>query len=158
MAILKKGNMNKFKLLLFLFGTFLISCKKRSEVLDNNIQLLESLNGSYTGNIYKWNRGYDSSGINIIETFDTVYNVKSDLEIKVANNSIKFGGVAYNYHDDLNLLLEKDTIDALFDLSTLSLRSIKIIKSDQFVRVQQSGYSPNGGPWAYSIMEEYHKD
>lgn len=149
--------MIKLKLGILLFLMFTLSCNKK-DLKDQKISLWEELNGSYSGNIYQWNRNFDSIGINVVETFDTILNVNSELNIKVETNKISFGGIEYNYHDDLNVLLEKDTIDALLNYITLPYQTIRIIRSSKFVKVRTSGYSPSGGPWAYSINEEYYKN
>jgi len=145
--------MIKYKLGLMVFLIFTFSCNKKAK----KIKLWEELNGSYSGNIYQWNRNYDTTG-NVVETYDTILNVKSVLDIKIERNTISFGGIEYKYHDDLNELLDKDTIVARPDYSTLPYKSIRIIRSNKFVRVGESGYSPMGGPWAFSIAEEYYKD
>ena len=143
----------KLGILLFLMFTLSLSCNKKSK----KIRLWEELNGSYSGNIYKWTRDYDSTHQNVVETRDTIFNVNSELDMNFAANTISFGGIQYKYHDDLEALLDKDTIEALLSYSNLPRQSIRIIRSSKFVRVGESGYSPIGGPWAYSIAKEYYK-
>lgn len=147
------------KLLILLVSiVFICSCKNQTNPItpDERIKTFELLNGSYTGTIYKWRRDYDSTHINVVETFDTLHNVTSLLEIDEDSNLIKFGGVLYQFHDDL--IANKDTIKGVIQYTTLPYNSIEIIKSKKFVRLFTSAYSPNGGPWAYSQTDEYYKD
>ncbi len=147
--------MRKLYLVFSFFVLFLLSCNKDNFFIAQKIKSIEKLNGSYTGNIYKWNRDYDSTHVNVIETFDTIRNVKSTLEIDVKNNSIRFNNSLYDNHKDLNLLLDNDTIIAANGYNNPS--SIMIIKSRKFFRVYFNK-GVIGSPWAYSITEEYFKD
>ena len=136
---------------------FQLSCKKAENTQEKEIAQFEQVNGSYKGNIYKWSRDYDSTFTQIIEKRDTTFNVAADLNVNVNQNIIEFGNVNYIFHDELNTLLGKDTIDALFNASTHPYHSIRIIRSSQFVRVFTSSYAPSG-PGAYTIIEEYYKN
>lgn len=141
-----------------LFIVFMIlisfSCKRDGNSEKNP---LEELNGTYSGAIYKWNRNWDSTFTNVVETFDTLKNVSGELEINVASNTIKFGNVIYPIHDTLFKVINKDTLVALMSYSTHPYRSITIINSSKFVKVWESS-SASTGPWAYSIVEEYYKN
>lgn len=133
-----------------------ISCvdiKKDFPVPKNKYS--EQLNGMYTGNFYKWNRDYDSTHSTIIETYDTLYNVTSELIINEDSNTLRFGGVLFEVHDDLAISL--DTIHGLRNYSTLPYTSIKIIKSIEFIQISESAFAPSG-PWTYKYTQEYFKD
>lgn len=140
--------------------TFIVSCKNKTNSIAPNerVKSFELLNGTYTGTIYRWERDYDSTHTQVIESFDTLYNVTSILEIDEDSNLIKFGGVLYLFHDDLIANANKDTIKGLMQYTTHPYNSIEIIKSQKFVKLVSSAYSSNGGPWAYSQTDEYYKD
>lgn len=153
--------MRPYKLLIVLLPYLFVSCKK-DKITGNcpgeHVKVIELLNGSYTGTIYKWTRDFDSTHQTVVETFDTIYNATSFLALNEDSNSIKFGGILYQYHDDLILSCDKDTINGVKQYTTNPYHSIAIIKSEQFVRLYTSAYSSSGGPWAYTQIEEYYKD
>lgn len=150
---MKLNNLIRLIIIPTLLCVSCVDIKKDLPVPKNKYS--EQLKGMYTGNFYKWNRDYDSSHTAVIETYDTLYNVTSELTINEDSNTLRFGGVLFEVHDDLTTSL--DTIHGLRNYSTLPYTSIKIIKSIEFIQISESAFAPSG-PWAYTYKQEYFKD
>ena len=137
---------------LLILCLILDSCHKRTST--NSYAFLQ---GNYVGNIYHWHRDYDSNH-NVIETFDTIFNVTSTLEIDEATNIIKFDGVIYQNHKELKLTTSDDTISALKDFSVRPENQFRLIKSIKNVTIVNSVYSQGGDPYADQEIKDYFKN
>ncbi len=136
----------------------MISCGKKEEQTIATGNHYDFLQGGYIGNIYRWHRDYDSTHTNIVESYDTSYNVKADLVIDENSDDVIFDGTDYYEHYNLKTLINNDTILAarMNNLYHTYVRA-KIIQSLKFVEIKEAYYSSTG-PLAFTVTAEYYKN
>lgn len=140
--------------ILFLSFFLLVSCGKEKEIIIPEIQN-ESMEGEFIGNQYKWSRDYDSAH-NVVETYDTVFNYHTTLEVDVDSNIIRFDGVVFEIHKPLTQITSEDTIKASWMASMRPIYNIIIVKSQKAIYSDYSLTAPVG-PSAKRISGVYLK-